>query len=271
MLYKTFQSSLILFSLCFSTFANALSLNEEVSDNYVGASTANPASRGSDVIGNVNVYDISKASIHFDPNNEDRFTVNIFTKAVGYGLQEDVQFGDLFISTDGWHPHGDAPYVDDNHFNGESWEYAMKGTSAFRGSDGDVSRFERNGNESPEYIYRIDQNAIGYTSSPDGGDYRAGQEFQYLPTTEAQRFDIVGNGFVRVIEAGEYDILSFSLHSRFLVQDIIKNGSFSFHWTTGRGNDVIEGSVAVPEPATLFLLAPALWGVRRKTKISPIG
>ena len=68
--------------------------------------------------------------------------------------------GALFISDNGWRPHGAAPYADDNFYNnGERWEYAY--------------------NLYDETLYEIDDGDILLSNDlmpPSGYIYRDGQE-----------------------------------------------------------------------------------------------
>lgn len=251
---------LFVFILSLTSNIYAFPLTTQIFDNYVGATTSNPATRGQDVVGNSEIYDISKANVIIKGPNSDNIVVEIFTKAVGFGALDNARLGALFISSNGWRPYGNAPHIDDNHFNGEQWEYVMPFSSNYTSNNGDVSKFEQNLNESPEFLFSVDSANIVYTSGPNGDNYRAGQEFAYNRGSSS----ILGSGFVRVLEAGEYDILQFSIRSSYLVQEIMNNGGLAFHWTTNKGNDVIQGYAPVPEPFSLTIFGIGLFSFLRR-------
>lgn len=52
------------------------------------------------------------------------------------------------------------------------------------------------------------------------------------------------------------------------VQEIMNNGGLAFHWTTNKGNDVIEGSASVPEPISLSSFGIGLAAFLRRKRLA---
>lgn len=205
-----------------------------ITDNYIGAVPTPSVLFGQDVVGDPVHFDVS--SLRFDLVG-DLLTVDIVSAYFDNIGKYDTSLGDLFISTDGWHPYGTAPYVYDQASNGESWEYALVLDShmATSGSLG---------------LYQVASPSMIQMSHASGG-YRMGQEVT-LNTSNATpeelgNWSIIGGNIMR---------LSINIADTGL-NDVTDWG---FHWTMSCANDVIEGGAEVPEPATALLLSFGLLG-----------
>lgn len=217
-----------------------------IQDNYVGGSLGLVDDKyehnGGDVIsiaGSENKFDIDWMDIYYLDNY---LRVDIHTDYVDG--TSGTHYGDLFISSDGWNPFGDSPYLQDTMTTGEKWEYAF-----------DVS----SGN-----LYNI-TNAQGSILTSDdvmtSGQYRNNQEV----LINNDGLESIGTGTAGRV--GEYysmvmDVSGISLDFAGL------NSGVGFHWAMTCGNDTIEGHVA-PEPGTMLLLGSgllALAGYRRRFK-----
>ncbi|MDY6951229.1 MAG: PEP-CTERM sorting domain-containing protein [Thermodesulfobacteriota bacterium] len=227
-----------------------------ISDGYWGADPIDGSER--DIVGADSLFNISQMEVTFNP---DGMYVDIYTTYLNNITEYGTELGDLFISTDGWTPNGNAPYTQDNVvLGGETWEYVLAmdnhrpNPQQAAGRSGNVSLYQITG---PGDI-KLSWIANNYV-------YRQGQEVQYRGTGEALAFGTwsIGNW-------GNPDTDDFL---RFVIDfDGFNDVSqFGFHWGMTCANDVIEGGTApVPEPATMLLFGAGLVGLavtgRRKAR-----
>jgi hypothetical protein len=165
-----------------------------------------------------------------------------------------TDFGDLFISIDGWHPDTTASnYLADNFWTGEDWEYAF-----------DVSA---------GYLCEIDHDRdfillAEDVMPPSGWTYRNGQEVLIRDQQDLPFPSVVSGGTASYVEDEGIYRISFWIPGG----DNWETKELGFHWTMTCGNDVIEGKVSpVPEPTTMLFLGlglVALAGVGRKLRRS---
>jgi len=277
-----FLSAFIIFHLVGAAKADLISV---VYDNYVGASSSNSATRSDDVIGDDTFGDIERAELHRFPAGccFGQYRLLIYSKAP-HSFPERLNqiFGGLFLSTDGYRPYDQSPHVDDNHFNGEDWEYVVltggNVTSIF------VSLTSPSYQDFSRYYPVVDDNII-YTSSAGGENYRAGQEWWYDSTGLGQPTIIIPPDAPQAAYSpyrwmstsisfrDGYYIFSTTLSDVVVAEAMANGGNLRFHFTTKNGSDVIEGSFAVPEPSSLLLLLGAsVVGFRRsrRKKISAV-
>ena len=157
-----------------------------------------------------------------------------------------VNFGDLFISTNGWNPKTTATnYRDDNIFTGEKWEFVFD-TSA-------------------EALYGDNFNirTSDYFFGGSGYYYRKNQEVQYggggtdmMDSSSVNLSKAGNNGFI------EYNILLSSL-------GLASDTDIGLKWGMTCANDTIEGVVhytSVPEPSTVLLFGIGMLGMGFATR-----
>lgn len=208
-----------------------------IQDNYVGAHDHGYG----DVISDPgdHSYDISNMSVTFSGGYMNVIVNTNFNQATDpYG----VAFGDLFISTNGWHPYGSAPYSgDDASTTGTHWNYVFD-TSAGTLYGGNFTTLNSDHFFDPtQYYFRNNQ----IVQRGTGG-------VAYAGSSEDLSHAGMG-GYV------EYNILLSSL-------GISGDTNIGLRWDMTCANDVIEGAVNVPEPSALMLLGLGLLGLGITTR-----
>lgn len=218
-----------------------------IQDNYIGGTILEKTEDKGWVQNDGDVISLSDEVKYF---NIDFMTIAIATNGdvtveiqTGYtDGRRGTNYGDLFVSTDGWNPYGDAGagYPDDRFGFGETWEYALDTSSS--------NIYSVN----PDHI----QLANDVMTTP-AYHYRNNQEVLYNPDVNEG-----SQGSFAFSHAGSLISYSFNLSSFGLSwEDELDLG---FHWAMTCGNDVIQGGIhkaAVPEPGTMLLLGLGIAGL----------
>lgn len=212
-------------------------------------------------------YDVY--SMEVDRSDAGILTVKINTKFVDYNNQNYV-FGDLFMSTTGWDPTGNAAdgYQDDNAFTtGTKWDYAydLNGARHMTGNNTD--------NSSARLVELNDYN-LNNANDADNfkyGSSRGNDEHFYRLRSSSAVASTIGGGSVQTSTTNNYLKFVFDVSGT----DLATAEQIAFHWTMSCANDIIEGTVdfasKVPEPAALGLLLIGLTGVgfaRRRKQVA---
>lgn len=236
------------------SFANA-SQAVVIEDGYNGRDTLGFDRSGYDIIGSHDIYDITSMNVTFSGSLM-TVLINTFYDEDTDG-NDNIDYGDLFISTNGWNPNGTAAnrYATDEFgigdgTTGEVWEYAFD-------TDAGVLREI----SAPSDVELVDANERSWRNGQEilvSGNARALQTRSSFDDSKA------GKSLTYVI-----DFASIWADEGTGQKEFDPDYEIGLRWQMTCANDVIEGSASVPEPASLALLGLGLFGLgfaRRKSK-----
>ena len=238
----------------------AVAVPTTIVDNYIGAD----AHGHGDVIGRTSDFEITSMDVSLSGS---MLSVSIYTTFAGKGDDhlfdsltggKGIGYGDLLLSGS-WNPYGSAPYSGDDSSNGTLWSYGFALDNRWwNGSD-------TSGGSGT--LYRLDgaTNDANTLLSGDfltGGTYRTGQEV----AVDTNGLTGVGTGSWSIVDGSS---INFSLDLSGTT--LLTGDEIALHWGFTCANDVIEGSIDVPEPGILLLMASGLLGVAFQFRKSKAG
>jgi hypothetical protein len=210
----------------------AASASVTIADNYFGG--ANYYNDPGDVIGS-STFDTLSATFE-RLGSSLRVTINTnFAGAPETGNSLGTGYGALFLTpgVNAWTPTGPGPGYHTDTYQAGDWAYAVTmpfnpGLGNFTGASG---------------LYATNTGVIGMSNvggNYSGSNFRNNQAVEFFP----------GAGPVAAanwtVGAGK---VTFDIHDNGLL-----GNDFAFSWAMTCANDVIQGQVAVPEPATWALM-----------------
>lgn len=211
-----------------------------IEDDYWGAEPT--GGNYEDLIGGTN-FEIQGIDVAFYSG---MMEVKVFTNYSEPESSFGTEYGDLFISTDGWTPYGTGldNYDSDNASNGEDWEFAF---------DTDAGTLVQ---ISEEAILKSD-----YFFADTGYIYRSGQETQVNDSSGAGAYDPVlkDKSWIDLNHVGFGGHLTYHIDLASL--GVSAGDELGLHWNMTCANDTVEGSVSVPEPGTLAMFGLGLAGL----------
>jgi PEP-CTERM motif len=252
--------------ILFTGISNAATTKWTIQDRYIGGGyfpeyAQKKGNNYADVISgynHINDFDIDKmvVTISDDGSVSVKIKTDYKPDIGGFG----TDYGDLFISTNGWGPLGKKSSRNDTYLNGQNWDYVFDTDST-------------NSNDFSNLYEVVDENIILTDDIPTNEHetwYRHDQEVQYTPGDTLSS----GEGSFSISNNSKFLIYAFDLSS--LGISLEDGYDLGFRWSMSCGNDIIEGGgitkAAVPEPGTLTLLGIGLMGLcaaGRKKRFTP--
>jgi hypothetical protein len=203
-----------------------------------------------DINGTAGIYQVSSMDVTLGNSLQVDIRTN-FTGAAATGSTS--QFGDLFISNNGYNPTAVSSNFD-YWGNGEQWEYALV-LDDHSGTSGDLYLFEFDLSDYRSNLILSDD-AFRNTNN----SFRNGQEVQFNTDGRTPvQTDSSGNWIANGSWTQEDWGISFTLFDASLLN--LGFEDLGLRWTMTCANDIIEGSAPVPEPATMLLFGAGLAGV----------
>jgi len=217
----------------------------------------NGTSADGDIVGNNTDFDVLSMATALSGTN---LVVTVLTRFVEFGpvnpdgslVYPNTLYGDLMLTTTGWHPYGAAPYDYDTASNsGTSWNYVVKTEGADAGTVYHNAALAQATALTSDGDFRQDQ-YIGYGS----GGTSTGSAGVAVNQTDTLPSPIDGS-----FDGSTGTELTYTIPLAALGLSLGNLGEIGLRWTMSCANDIVEAAI-VPEPASLSLFLAGLAGLR---------
>ncbi len=201
-----------------------------------------------DVIGDPANYDILSMTVSQAGSD---LVVSVLTRFIQGQPSQTVLYGDLMLSTTGWHPDTSQPYfaTDTATTSGTHWNYVVQTTS---GTIFHNATLEKSDTAPHDALFRADQ----YVRYASGNDQTgtAGVSITHpdIPDAVDGSTTVPGTDLTYTIPLAAIGLPA-----------VLANGTeIAMRWTMTCANDIIEAAVTIPEPASLSLFLGGLAGLQ---------
>lgn len=219
---------------------------------YHGGGTVGGAPYVGDTVGGVGDFDILSMTVS---TSGTYLNVSIVTRFVQDPWNyPNIGYGDLLISTTGWHPNGAAPYdTDTATTSGTQWNYVVQTTGVDAGRIFSVTgdNLLRTEQLDQDTLFKNDQYVKYGSGGSLAGTATVAINDQYeIPDAVDGTSTVYGTQ------------LDYEIPLAALGLPVSGGTEVALRWAMTCANDIVEAAVNVPEPSSLALFLGGLAGLR---------
>ena len=258
---------LVVYDPCTGDFAcEVTGAPDGASPLYHGGGTVNGNAYSGDTVGDVGNFDV--ISLEFKASSGVGLMISIVTRFVPDATNyPNIKYGDLLLSTTGWHPTGSAPYDGDSaSTSGTNWNFAIETCTVTGTADCGIYNISgltgagllKTTDVTQDVLYRTDQHVQTDKTSPTGNTATVEIDNAYMiPDAVDGTTYVPGSLLTYSIPLAALGLSEMPAH-------------LAARWTMTCANDIVEAIFDVPEPSSLSLLTGGLvaWRLQRKMKVS---